>query len=176
MSESNASDDATKKADAEKGQSSNEKVWKDSDVKEIIAERQRLKEEKRQREEADKKAQEEKMLSEKKYEELLKQREAELEKERTEKQTLKQKAEAFEEQQKQLREQTLAKIKDGKLKDIAAELSTAKLLEFVDELNNDKGSGFPRKASQSAEDTNPFKPKPGESWRDYQMRTQNLKK
>ena len=124
----------------------------------------------KERDEAEKKVREKELLDQKKFEELLKTRDAELEKERAEKTQFAQKAQAFEEEQTKLRENALSKIKDDKLKGIAMELSTPKLLQFVEEIESQKVGVFGGKVPRGGEPDSPVKPKAGEDFHAWDRR------
>lgn len=164
-----AADAAKAKADADANKKDdNPKTWADAEVRKIIEDRDKAKQQLRAVDEEKKKAGEQKAIEEGKLKEVLAQKEVELA-------AAQKKAQAFEEQQTALREGLLAKITDPKLKSIAMELSIAKLQEFTESINTDKGSPFSAKGKQSESDKNEFVRKSGETWPQYQARLQTLR-
>ena len=164
-----AADAAKAKAEADAGKKpDNSKTWPDDEVRKIIEERDKAKQKLRAVDEEKKKAGEQKAIEEGKLKEVLAQKEAELAE-------AQKKAQAFEDQQKVFRDGLLSKITDPKLKSIAEELSIAKLQEFAESINTDRGSPFSAKGKQSEADKNEFVRLAGETWPQYQARLQRLR-
>lgn len=147
-----AADAAQKKADAEalkkqieEIRSKGTKIYSDEEMKEAIARRQealdkvRAFEEKEAKTERERKKEEEdKLRKDGETKTLLERKEAELAKSLEDNKTLKEKADKADEQEKALREQTLAKIIDPDLKKMAGELSTTSLLAFAEKITTGK--------------------------------------
>lgn len=141
--------------------------------KEVNDQRKALEDKLKEREDADKKSADAKLIEEKKFDELLKQREAELATRRSEIASLQEKAKAYEEEQTALREQALAKIQDESLRTIAAKLpSTADIIAFGERTAPKPGPSDAKGRPVGPE--NPLKAKPGESFSDWQRRTQKI--
>lgn len=100
------------------------KVWDNAEVQKIIAERQEAKERLRKIDEDTRKASEAKAVEEGRTKELLAEKEKELEQ-------LRKFKESIDAEQSAIRQQALSKLTDED-REIAAELSTAKLLAFVE--------------------------------------------
>jgi hypothetical protein len=176
-----AAEAAKQKADAEAkakaellelAQKSGVKIYEESVVKDIIAGRDEAKRKLREREEADKKASEAKMIEEGKLKDLLAQRDAELAQERQTARQLQERADAFEAQQKAIRDAALNKITDAKLRAIAEKLpSPADVVEFVELHTTNKAGVDGTKGIRSAVGgDDPYKLRPGENALAYQTR------
>lgn len=164
-----AADAAKAKADAEAQKKVDEKkTWPDDEVKKIIEERDKAKEKARKYDEEKRKTEEAKAIEEGKLKDVLAQKEVELS------EALK-KAEAYEAQQKALRDGLLSKVNDPKLKSIAEELSISKLQEFVDTLNTEKGNPFSGKHGAAGDRTSEYERLPAETYPQYQARIQKLR-
>ena len=136
------------------------KTYSEEEFKKAVDARDKAKAELRKREEADAKAAEAKEIEEGKLKEVL-------ERTKAENAELLKFKQAAEEQDKQTRDSALAKLSDED-KEIAMELSTPKLLAFVEKQSTrqlDQGNG--RKVDTSKDH---LKPKPGESANDYNQR------
>ena len=163
-----AADAAKAKAEAEAGNKlDSQKTWPDDEVRKIIEERDKAKQKLRSIDEANKKSEEQKAIEEGKLKEVLADKEAKLA------EALK-KAQAFEDQQKVFRDGLLSKITDTKLRAIAEELSIAKLQEFTESINSDKGNPFSAKG-QSTTTKSDFERLDKETWPEYQARMQRLR-
>ena len=164
-----AADVAKAKAEAEASKKPDSpKTWPDDEVKKIIEDRDKAKHLLRSIDEANKKSEEQKAIEEGKLKEVLAKREAELVEALN-------KAQAFEDQQKALRDGLLSKITDPKLKSIAEELSIAKLQEFTESINTDKGNPFSAKGKPTEGNKSDFERRDKESWPEYQARVQKLR-
>ena len=170
-----AAEEAKAKADAEAAKKAldeaskkGEKTWPDSEVKEIIAERDKAKERARKYDEEKKKAEEAKAIEEGKLKEVLAQKEARLAE-------VEAKAKVYEEQEKAQREELMAKIKDEGDKKIAAELSVGNLRLFVDKLDPKAGPSGIKGARGSSDQDNPYVRRDGESYPTYQTRIDKLR-
>lgn len=129
----------TKPSD-EGGKTVEPKTYSEEEFKKVIAERDKAKEKVRKIEEDEKKALEAKAIEEGKLKEVLTAKEAELE-------AMKAKAAAYEASQAKLKEQTLAKITDEKMRSVAAKLPTVEdVMEFADNLNKTTAKTFTDKA------------------------------
>ena len=129
------------------------------------------------RDDADKKAREAKLLEEKKYSELIEQRNQELVAAKQREEALVEKNKVFEERQLRLREQALEKIKDEGLKQIASKLPDVDdVLAFVEKLSiTTKESPFGGKGGVKHDGAdNPFVRLPGETYNQYQARVQKI--
>lgn len=128
--------------------------------KEVNEQLKALREEKEARERAEKQAKEDKLKKDGEYQKLLETRDAEILR-------LKKVEDEYSSSQKQIREQALAKITDEKMKEIAADLSTPKLLSFVETINNAQpGPGQPKGKPTNA-DPKGFAPLPNETAYSY---------
>lgn len=154
--------------------SQDEKTVPYARFKEIIEERNRLRDAQQAREADEKKRQEQKLMEEQKYKELLSQRETELDQLRKENEAVQEKAKAYEAEQVKLRESALAKIKDEDMRNIASKLpTTADILAFTEKLETPQ-SPFAAKGKPK-EATNPLKALPGEDFRAYERRIQQMR-
>jgi hypothetical protein len=129
--------------------------------KEVNDQLKALKEEKEAREIAEKKAKDEKLKQDGEYQKLLEEREKEIER-------LKKIEGEFTSTQKSIRESALAKITDEKMREIAADLTTPKLLEFVEKLNAQPGGGGVHgKGKPTDKKADGLNPLPGETAYQY---------
>jgi hypothetical protein len=131
--------------------------------KEVNDELKSLKDEKTAREVAEQKTRDEKLKKEGEFKLLFEQKEAEIDR-------LKKVETEFNTVQKSIRDSALAKLTDDKLRDVAADLSTPKLLEFVDLFHNKTASPGSPKGAPVDSKAGSLQPNAGESPQAYAER------
>jgi len=162
-------------AEKEKQQS---KTYSEKDFKDVVQQRQELKAKLAAIEDAQKKADEEKKIGDGKINEVLKQREIELETIKKQLEEADKKAKAFEEQQGKIREQAISQLTDDKLKALASKLpGVDDVLEFVKIHTESKVTTFDDKTKKAVgkDGESPFKKLPNESFNQWQDRVAALK-
>jgi hypothetical protein len=131
--------------------SSTPKNYSEEEFKKVIAERDKAKEKLRKIEEDEKKAQEQKAIEEGRIKEVLSATEAKLA-------TAEQKAKAYEEMQKDLRDKALSNIKDAEMRSAAEDITDLKkLIAFSEKVSKTKIEPYNAKSASTAGEPKQYK-------------------